>query len=228
MKSLCHLQTNQDVRICFQLAILVTALYLGMTPSATGDTLSNNLSQTTDSSDPVTSTLWSAAGFSTPSSGYKLISATLLMDQYTSGIAQLALYTDNDNKPGMFVGLLTPPASYSSGLADTTFGGNRLFLSANSNYWLLLSASSGGFDWGYTDSSIGIGPGFNDWWGSSFNSGKSWETFDVIPYQMAVVAEPIAASTPEPSTLTFLLLSVVPLLAFSALNRKSPAKEVQK
>ena len=228
MKSLCHLHTNQDFRICFQLAILVTALYLGMMPSATADILSNNLSQTTDSSDPVTSTLWSAAGFSTPSSGYKLISATLLMDQYTSGIAQLALYTDNDNQPGAFVGLLTPPASYSPGLAYTTFGGNSLFLSANSNYWLVLSASSGGFEWGYTDSSIGVGSRFNDWWGSSFNSGKSWETFDVIPYQMAVVAEPIAASIPEPSTLAFLLLSAVALLGFSALNRKSAANQVQK
>lgn len=101
------------------------------------------------------------------------------------GTAELDLYSDT-GQGGSPVGTLTPPKGYSMGLAQATFAGNGLSLSPNSTYWLVLKASSGQFEWGWTDSDAGSGIGFTHTWGLSDDAGRTWLTSDVAPVQFSV------------------------------------------
>jgi hypothetical protein len=201
----------------------IVALLLGTAFTLCADTLSNNLNQVTDDRDPITADIWSAAGFSTPSSAHTLTSVTLLMNQYDPGSAQLALFSDSgNNSPGSLLGILGGPSSYTSDLSPTLFNGNGLSLAPSTNYWLVLSALTGGFEWAFSATNNGSGPGFNHLWSSSFDGGASWDTFDSFPYQMSVDADLVSA-VPEPAPPGLLILSGGILCSFSIYRRKAAA-----
>jgi hypothetical protein len=201
----------------------VIALLLEVAFTLFGDTLSNNLNQPTDDRDAVTADVWSAAAFSTTSSAYALTSVTLLMDQYAPGSAQLALFSDSGSgNPGSLVGILDGASSYTSDLSPTVFNGNGMPLMPDTNYWLVLSAPMGGFEWAFGSTNSGSGSGFNHRWSSSFDGGASWESFDAFPYQMSVDAALVSAA-PEPATPALLFVSAGILFCFSTYRRKSTA-----
>lgn len=190
------------------------AILLGTALTLCADTLSDNLTQPTDGTDAITGDLWSAAGFSTPSSAYTLTSVTLLMDQYAPGAAELALFSDSNDMPGSLLGMLQSPASYSPSPSAAIFEGNSLSLAANTNYWVVLWVPSGGFDWAFAATSTGSGSGFNSLWSSSFDGGATWATFATLPYQMSVQADATTA-TPEPTTTLLLAVGAGILFAFT-------------
>jgi hypothetical protein len=99
----------------------------------------------------------------------------------SSGAAQAAIFTDVSDQPGSQVGALISPGSYSNALASTSFTASGITLAANTTYWVVLSASSGNFNWAWTDSNIGSGVGFTHTWSGSDDAGSSWLTFHDSP-----------------------------------------------
>ncbi len=85
----------------------------------------------------------------------------------------LYLYSDGGGSPATQLGLLTSPASYSSVLSNTEFGGSGLLLSANNIYWLVASAIGGDFEWAYTYGLAGSGPGFLPAWAFTDDAGTA-------------------------------------------------------
>src|SRR5439155_7023474 len=116
------------------------------------------------------------------------LTATLLLAESSAGSAQLDLYSDGGLQPGSFIGAFTSPQTYSSSTANTTFSASGLSLPANTNYWLVLKANSGAYDWSWSDdSSLSVA------WGESDDAGSTWFTDDAFPLQLSVTA-----SIPEP------------------------------
>lgn len=181
------------------------------------DTLSSNLSSASAGTEAATGDTWLAASFTTDSFSDSLSSVTLaLADLTASGVsAQAALYSDDGlNEPGTSIGTLTATSAYSSTLSDTTFTGSNLTLSADSKYWIVLSALSGELDWSYAADDNGTGTGFTDTYSESYDAGSTWYTFasnqnaGVYPLQMDIESAASGASaTPEPTTASLLLVS---------------------
>lgn len=166
--------------------------------------LSNNLGKPVADFEQLTDPEhWVASSFATTATADTVLSVTLLMDRYSSdGVAELDIYTDSSDAPGTLVAALTPPGSYSSALEETTFTapGGGLPLAPSTTYWVVLKALNGDFDWAWTESSQGSGPGFQHTWSSTYDSGATWLTFHEEPMLMKVTAAGIQA-VPEPSTL---------------------------
>ncbi len=160
--------------------------------------LSDNLSQASTGTEAAIGSNWLTSSFGTDGSSYKLSSITLLLANSVAGKAELDLYSDGGLEPGSLVGVLASPTAYSSTLANTTFTASGITLGANSTYWVVLHATSGEFDWSWTDSDLGTGVGFQDSWGQSTDAGVSWFTFDDSPVQMSVIA---TQAVPEPASL---------------------------
>ncbi len=59
-------------------------------------------------------------------------------------------------QPGTLVGNLNSPSSYSATLAATNFSTSGLSLAANTQYWVVLNANSGAFDWSWTGVLMGV------------------------------------------------------------------------
>jgi hypothetical protein len=123
-----------------------------------------------------------------------------LLSNTVSGTATLALYSDSGLEPDTLVGTLTSPASYSTTLASTTFTTSGITLTANTNYWLVLKANGGTFNWAWTSDNTGTGVGFQHTYGETDNSGGTWYTFDTFPPQFTVTAD---ASTSSAGVLAF-------------------------
>src|SRR5262245_45316492 len=131
---------------------LAAAIVLRAATSCFAVDLSDNLSNTSFSSDSVTATSWIALPFATDSSTYNALSATLLLDRSSAtGPATLSLYADGGLQPGSLLGTFTSPATYSSSLSATTFSESGVNLAANTTYWIVLQAiGSATFDWSWT------------------------------------------------------------------------------
>lgn len=179
---------------------LVCALLLaGQAYSAT--IVSSNLTDTSAGSDTVSGNNLLAAEFSTDSAS-TLNYVTLLLQQDSGGNAAVRLYSDNGGIPGTLLATLTSPVSYSASLTDTTFSANGIKLTAATDYWIVLSATTGAFDWSWTASSASSGAGFVGTTASY--DGSYWYQSTVYPYQMTVAVDPVA--TPEPATVTISVL----------------------
>lgn len=162
------------------------------------DTISDNLSNTTASTEVASGSTWLTASFGTSSSSSSLSNVILLLSNPTSGVAEVDLYSNGLLQPGSLVGTLTSPGNYSTSLSNTTFSSSGLTLSANSTYWIVLKALSGEFDWAWTADNSGTGIGFQGAWGVSTDAGSTWFTYATYPTQFSVTTA--AAAVPEPGT----------------------------
>src|SRR6202043_2556061 len=90
-------------------------------------------------------------------------------------------------EPGVLVGDLTSPGSFSGSIAATTFTSAGILLAANTTYWVVLKGlGTENMSWQWTNDNTGLGTGFQHTWGHSDNSGGTWLTFDTQPMQMQV------------------------------------------
>jgi hypothetical protein len=169
-------------------------------------TLSTNIADPSAGTETASGSNFLTASFQTDSSSYNFLSVALLLQQFSSGSTTLALYSDGVLEPGIFLTALTSPSSYSSTLVPTIYSGSAA-LSANTKYWLVLSASSGSFGWSWT-TGAGSGPGFLGEWGSSSDSGATWFTTDTFPLQMSVDATSEPLTVPETSTSMLLIAGI--------------------
>jgi hypothetical protein len=175
---------------CRLSSLLCALALLGTEPLAAKaqDILSNNLSETTSSTEAASGSTWQTASFATGDSTYSLTSVTLLLANPSTGQARLDLYSDGNLEPGSLLGTLVSPDSYSSTLEETPFSASDITLSPNSTYWIVLSADSGEFDWAWTSDNAGSGIGFQHSWGRSDDVGATWFSFDTFPTQFSVTA----------------------------------------
>lgn len=189
--------------------LLATALPLllivAAAPHTDAEILSNNLSAPTDYTELISGSTWVGASFSTGNSAYTLTDIMLLMQGDSGGSATLNLFSNVNGTPGTSLGTLQTPASFSSSLTPTPFGGGGLQLSPNTTYWAVLLPNSRATEWAYTDSNTGSGSGFQTNWAISYNAGARWFTSNTEPMQMRVDANPSSVATPEPGS-AFLLV----------------------
>ena len=157
----------------------------GSTGTGSTTDLADNLSQTPDSYETATGNNWLAASFTT-TSAVSVTGVTLPLAMTTSGAVTLSIYTDGGLEPGTLVGTLASPSSFSATSADATFTGS-VALSAGTTYWVVLQATSGAFNWYWTDSTTGTGTGFTGEWSQSSNAGTTWFSDDNYPLQMQVL-----------------------------------------
>ncbi|MBV9508320.1 MAG: hypothetical protein JO323_25295 [Acidobacteriia bacterium] len=179
--------------------------------------LTDNLSSTSSGSDTVSGSTLLGADFTTDADNYLLESATLLVQQDTSGVASLYVYSDNSGIPGSLLGTFASPASYTSSLSSTVFTASGLPLSADTTYWLVLSGTTGSFDWSWTTDNSASSAGFTG--DTASYDGSYWYgTSGVYPYQLSVTADPVSA-TPEPSMFFLLLAASVAIGVMSTRKR---------
>ncbi len=188
---------ESDMRVRIGRWVLVAIFLLGG-GGAKAAVFFNDLSAANGGSETASGVNWLTATFTTDSSAYTQLSATLLLGNPTAGSAELDLYSDGGLQPGSPLAVLSSPASYTSALSNTTFSQSGLSLASNTTYWLVLKANSGSFNWGWTsDSSIFEG------WGNSFDAGASWFTDDAFPLQFSVTG-----SVPEPGCVGMIFVAV--------------------
>lgn len=188
---------------------------------AAAATLSDNLSSTVAGTEPVSGNTWVAAEFSTDASTYTLSSATLMLQNFTPGTATLYLYRDAAGQPGTTEGNLSSPGTYSTTISATTFAGNNLLLLPNSNYWLVLTANTGDFEWAWTESSSGSGAGFEANWSASNDAGATWFTSSTEPEISSVMASPTASAVPEPSVVGLLAIGYLLAAGFAKVSHRA-------
>lgn len=198
----------------------LAAAFLALASTGWADVLSDNLSEATADLEYLSGPTQVAAGFKTDYQSYYLDNVMLWLGNPVPGQAALSLYSDNASQPGSLVGTLLSPSLYFPDLASMTFGGNNLFLEANTSYWIVLQALSGQFTWGWTESNFGTGPGFVGNWAVRTSPG-AWTTFDGEPTQMQVNA----TATPEPGSLALLGAGLLGLGFFA--RRKRTAKALK-
>jgi len=194
-------------------------LCLPAIPVRAATILSDNLSAASSGTESASGSTWITGSFGTDASQYLLDSFTLLLANSSTGTAEVDIYDDGGLQPGSLIGILMPPAVYSTTLAPTTFSGNSILLSANSTYWVVLKATSGQFDWSWTTDNTGTGVGFQNTWGSSDDAGATWFTYDVFPVQFSAEASTAAAAAPEPGTLALFMTGAL-LGAGACLSRR--------
>ncbi len=183
------------------LVLTLSALACSTARSRGDYSISNNLSATSGGVESAVGSTWITAGFGSGTTGGALRSVTLLLDNSTVGRAEVDLYSDAGLQPGSLVGTLSLSGSYTTSLSATTFTATGITLSANTNYWVVLKALTGQFDWGWTAAATGTGTGtgYQNTWGESDDAGNTWFTYDSYPTQMNVVLVSSSA-VPEPST----------------------------
>ena len=144
-------------------------------------TFFDDLSATNGGSYTVNGSTWEAIEFRTDMSTPSSLVASLLMSQNTAGTAQLDLYSDAGLFPGSLLGTFAAPSNFSASLATSTFSLAGLTLAANTDYWVVLHAPSGSFEWGWTDDFTVMNP-----WGESTNAGSTWFTDNAFPFQVSI------------------------------------------
>jgi hypothetical protein len=182
-------------------------------------TLTDNLSNTTDSSEFVGDNTWIAAAFSTDNASYRISSAALLLSSPGSSTARLDLYSTSSGEPAQLLSTLTSPGFFSTAPSVVIFTGSSYILSPNSMYWLVLKATSGEFDWSWTLDNTGTGLGFLARWAASDDAGATWFTADSEPMQFRVLADPVNSVVPEPASFTLAALSMAGVITMLR-NRK--------
>lgn len=166
-------------------------------------TISDNLFASTAFTETVQGQTWVGAPFRTTTAA-SLTSVSLLLGESSPGVAVLSLYSGSA-QPETLVGALKAPASYTPQLSVATFTGNGLTLAAVGSYWIVLQASSGQYQWAFTEELTGLGPGFTPGWGITDNAGAKWFTAQSEPMQMQVLAETV----PEPGSMILVFLGLV-------------------
>ncbi|MBN9690685.1 MAG: hypothetical protein J0M24_10630 [Verrucomicrobia bacterium] len=176
----------------------------------------DNLSATTSAEGTVGGSIQQAQRIAPLSVSHTLTSITLLMSGSSTG-ARLALYSGDESTPSTEIGVLLSPGSITSERGENIFTTPGLTLNAGVNYWVVLSADSGGFSWAYTDSNTGLGEGYASNWAN--NLGGGWQPFDNEPFQMSVEA----TAVPEPATLVFhASLALAGLALVKGLRKQRP------
>ncbi len=128
-------------------SIGLAAAFMALASVGWADILSDNLSEAQADLEYLSGPVQVAAGFKTDNQSYTLDNVILWLGNPVSGLASLSLYSDNASQPGSLVGTLTSPSLYFPDPSSMTFGGNNLFLDANTSYWIVLQALSGQFTW---------------------------------------------------------------------------------
>lgn len=185
--------------------------------------LSNNLNQPVSFTELVDPTTRVAAGFGTGNYSSTLLNVQLLIQLDGQVNPMVWLYKDQAGAPGTAVGSLAlaqPPSG--PGLATVLFSGQNLPLAPNSTYWIVGQSLSGSWEWAYTGSNVGSGPGFQHTWGVS-QDGGNWFVSDIEPMIMSV--QDAGPATPEPGT--FVLLGVGALGLSLVKRRKTGKSSVQ-
>lgn len=208
------LRTNSLKSLCLYTLVSLAALSLA-DGTASAAILSNNIDNDTGFTEIISSDTWVASRFRTDTLSTTLSTATLLLANDGGGAMSLYLYSDDAGTPATQLGLLTSPASYSSVLSNTEFGGSGLLLSANSIYWLVASAAGGDFEWAYTYDLTGSGPGFLPAWAFTDDAGTTWFAAEDSPMQMRIETQ---SAVPEPASIILMLTGLMFFWAF----RKKP------
>jgi hypothetical protein len=176
------------------------ALTLGVSASlvaggnASAIDLSNNMENVTSGVEHASANRWLAAGFRTDGAAHILTSVTLMLGQNTAGPATVSVYTGAGLEPAVLAGTLVSPASYTTTPTPTRFTTGGIALTANSNYWIVLS-SAADFSWGWSNLNAGSGAGYENTWAVSTDTGAFWWSHNIYPLQMQVsVDEPVCAA----------------------------------
>jgi hypothetical protein len=159
--------------------VLVAAVLAATQASAV--TFYDSLSTTNGGKNNANTTQWLAGAFTTDNSTYSSLTATLLLAQHTFGSANLDLYTDDGQVPGALIGSFTPPTVTFGFLSNVSFTLSSVSLTPNMNYWIVLHAASGSFDWGWT-SDVSAN------WASSSDAGSMWSGLNAHPPQFRIVS----------------------------------------
>ncbi|HUO06878.1 MAG TPA: PEP-CTERM sorting domain-containing protein [Phycisphaerae bacterium] len=185
--------------------LMASCVILAVSSASSAAVLYDNTSTTVDGADNATSTTYIASAFTT-GSATSALTASLLLEQATTGIDTVSVYSSSTYTPDSLIGVLTASSTASAtSVGLVTFSSTSLSLSANTTYWLVLS-STGSVAWSYSSD-----PTLTDAWAMSTNSGVVWSsTGDSYPYVFSV--SDTVAAVPEPATLSLLGLSGVALL----------------
>ena len=200
----------------FRTGRLAAWLLIGLaTTAARADfSISNNLTSASGGAESASGSTQLAAGFGS-STGGRLAGVTLLLGSSVAGTVEVDIYSDDGlNEPGSLLGRLTQVGTVAASPSAVTFTASSMTLAPSTNYWVVLKALTGTFDWSYTASTSGggTGAGYQGTWGESDDSGSTWFTYQSYPTQMNVILAGSSA-VPEPSALALLGTSMVGGLA---------------
>jgi hypothetical protein len=194
------------------LALVAMALAAPTTVAApiSVSALSNNFSTVSTGNSTVSGSTWFASGFTT-GTGTSYLDLTgvnlslALSGTSTSAVPVVRIFSGSVN-PSAVVATLSGPTITNSFPAQTftfTPPSVPLTLSANTNYWVVLSAAAGDqFGWYTADDSPSAqnGSGFSFVSGvRSLNGGTSWST-NVLA-SVGAVSVQVIQPVPEPSTI---------------------------
>ncbi len=202
--------------------ILTASLGLAAAPGAWAQVvLSDNLASTSGGRSVNLDTGWSAARFITDAQTYKFTSAVLLMSGIASPVAQVDVYSDSRaNRPGAPLGTLISPGAFSTSLEQKTFTSAGIPLAANSAYWVVLKATSGGLGWSYTYDPNGTGVGFSGGSSDTLDAGVTWNSSQSPSYQMQVNVDAI----PEPGQWAMMGMTLAGVGGWVVRQRRAKAK----
>ena len=201
--------------------LLVAAASVALPSATRADySISNNLATTSGGVESAVGTTYLAAGFGSATGGL-LRSVTLKVGDSVAGSAELDLYTDAGLQPGSLVGKLTQAGSVTATPASVTWTAAGITLAANTNYWIVLKALTGQFDWSWTadSSGDGTGAGYQGTWAEAADAGVTWFSYDSYPTQMNVIIAS-AATVPEPGSLILLGLGAAGGATIGRLGRR--------
>lgn len=183
-------------------------------PASRATVMVSNLAETTFSSFPV-GVWWAGNRFITDSSApsFQLDSVTLSMDaaSATDGGFFVAIYSDGIGEPGSLLGTLSG-SSNPAAAGQYTCLSTGLSLAANTSYWVVAGAGSGGgtYNWNLTGDPFSYtGPWqipATDTHITSFSAGgDNWNTLpnDSFPRQFSISA----TAVPEPTISTLLMMA---------------------
>ena len=167
----------------------------------------DNLSQTPVGNGQVGAGQFEGQEFNTGSQGYTLTSIVANVGGISGSLTLTAeLVADNGNTPagGTVLTTFSVPTigtSFANKTFDPTTSG--VTLAANTNYWFLLSYTSGSgtFGWNYAGTQTASGPGSLGNYATSFNNGASWVINNFGPGTPDLI-QVNGNAVPEPSTLS--------------------------
>jgi hypothetical protein len=140
----------------------------------------------------------------------QLADVKLLLRQVGGSLSDVAIFSNNGNKPGtklLDLGSVTP--NVSGDAVYTLTPATSFTLAANTTYWVEVSYS-GQRVWDFTNSNSWTGSGTlgngNGTFAQSFNGGSSWQAVTGAPYQLEVDSS-AAGAVPEPSSLALFAMA---------------------